>query len=84
MLVLAKCFLKERRERRLLPIPEGRDFRRRDSDDLNKVSFILESYEDFLAAKEAFPDLQASTWGGVGETALFGDLGVSQRYNQSP
>ena len=45
-------------------------------DDLNKVSFILESYEDFLAAKEAFPDLQAGTWGGVGETALFGDLGV--------
>ena len=23
-----------------------------------------------------FPDLQAGTWGGVGETALFGDLGV--------
>ncbi len=45
-------------------------------DDLNKVSFILESYDDFLAAKEAFPDLQAGTWGGVGETALFGDLGV--------
>ena len=45
-------------------------------DDLNKVSFILESYDDFLAAKEAFPDLQTGTWGGVGETALFGDLGV--------
>ena len=45
-------------------------------DDLNKVSFILESYDDFLAAKEAFPDLQVGTWGGVGETALFGDLGV--------
>ncbi len=45
-------------------------------DDLNKVSFILESYEDFLAAKAAFPDLQAGTWGGAGETALFGDLGV--------
>lgn len=45
-------------------------------DDLNKVSFILESYQDYLDAKEAFPDLQAGTWGGVGETALFGDLGV--------
>ena len=45
-------------------------------DDLNKVSFILESHDDFLAAKEAFPDIQAGTWGGVGETALFGDLGV--------
>ena len=45
-------------------------------DDLNKVSFILESYQDYLDAKEAFPDLQAGTWGGAGETALFGDLGV--------
>ena len=45
-------------------------------DALNKVSFMLASYADFLAAKEAFPDLQAGTWGGVGETALFGDLGV--------
>ncbi|MDD7390423.1 MAG: HAD family hydrolase [Lachnospiraceae bacterium] len=45
-------------------------------DDLNKVSFILESYQDFLDAKEAFPDLQAGTWGGKDEEALFGDLGV--------
>lgn len=44
--------------------------------DLNKVSFILENYQDYLDAKEAFPDLQTGTWGGVGETALFGDLGV--------
>ena len=44
--------------------------------DLNKVSFVLDSYEDYLAAKEEFPDLQVGTWGGVGETALFGDLGV--------
>lgn len=45
-------------------------------DDLNKVSFILSSYQDYIDAKEAFPDLQAGTWGGKGETALFGDLGV--------
>lgn len=45
-------------------------------DDLNKVSFILESYQDYLDAVEEFPDLQAGTWGGAGETALFGDLGV--------
>ncbi len=44
--------------------------------DLNKVSFILESYQDYLDAKEEFPDLQVGTWGGAGETALFGDLGV--------
>lgn len=45
-------------------------------DDLNKVSFILESYQDYLDAREAFPDLQAGTWGGKDEEALFGDLGV--------
>ncbi len=27
-------------------------------------------------SKEAFPQLVANTWGGRGETALFGDLGV--------
>ena len=45
-------------------------------EDLNKISFILDSYQDYLEAKEKFPDLQAGTWGGKGETALFGDLGV--------
>ncbi|CQR25395.1 Cof-like hydrolase [Streptococcus varani] len=45
-------------------------------DDLNKVSFILQSYQDHLDSKEAFPNLVANTWGGRGETALFGDLGV--------
>lgn len=45
-------------------------------DDLNKVSFILSDYQDYLDAKEAFPDLTVGTWGGKGEEALFGDLGV--------
>ena len=45
-------------------------------DDLNKISFILSSYQDHLDSKEQFPDLEAGTWGGKGETALFGDLGV--------
>lgn len=45
-------------------------------DDLNKVSFILSRYEDYLDAREAFPDLHAGTWGGKGEEALFGDLGI--------
>lgn len=45
-------------------------------DDLNKVSYILNSYQDFTDAKEEFPDLENNTWGGAGETALFGDLGV--------
>ncbi|HFI0507696.1 TPA: HAD family hydrolase [Streptococcus suis] len=45
-------------------------------DDLNKISFVLDSYQDHLDSKEAFPQLVAHTWGGRGESALFGDLGV--------
>lgn len=45
-------------------------------DDLNKVSFILSSYQDHLDSIEEFPDLKPGTWGGKGEHALFGDLGV--------
>ena len=45
-------------------------------EDVNKISFVLGSYQDYLDAEDTFPDLQAGTWGGIGETALFGDLGV--------
>lgn len=45
-------------------------------DDLNKVSYLLGSYQDFLDTREQFPDLENGTWGGAGEIALFGDLGV--------
>lgn len=43
-------------------------------DDVNKVSFLLSSYQDYLDAVEEFGDMVVGTWGGVGETALFGDL----------
>ncbi|MBQ4252730.1 MAG: HAD family hydrolase [Erysipelotrichaceae bacterium] len=45
-------------------------------DDVNKISFILSSYQDHLDSIRDFPDLEANTWGGVGEKALFGDLAV--------
>ncbi|MBO8434688.1 MAG: HAD family hydrolase [Tyzzerella sp.] len=45
-------------------------------DDVNKISFILSKYEDYLEAKEHFKNFEVNTWGGKGETALFGDLGV--------
>ena len=45
-------------------------------DDLNKVSFILSDYQDHLDSITEFPTLVANTWGGKGEEALFGDLGV--------
>ncbi len=44
-------------------------------DDVNKISFILSSYQDHLDSKKEFPTLEANTWGGKGELALFGDLG---------
>lgn len=45
-------------------------------DDLNKVSYLLNTYQDFLDTRDHFPDLENNTWGGARETALFGDLGV--------
>lgn len=44
-------------------------------DDVNKISFILRDYQDHLDSKIEFPTLEANTWGGKGELALFGDLG---------
>ena len=44
-------------------------------DDVNKISFILSSYQDHLDSKVEFPTLEANTWGGKGELALYGDLG---------
>lgn len=32
-------------------------------DDVNKVSYILSSYQDYLDACEAFPDFACGTWG---------------------
>lgn len=44
-------------------------------DDVNKISFILRTYQDHLDSKIEFPHLIANTWGGKGELALYGDLG---------
>lgn len=44
--------------------------------DVNKISYVLGSYQDFLDTRGRFPDLESGTWGGRGATALFGDLGV--------
>lgn len=51
---------------------QGEDLYR---DDVNKISFILSSYQDHLDSKVEFPTLVANTWGGKGEVALYGDLG---------
>ena len=46
-------------------------------EDVNKISFILSKYQDHLDSKVEFEGLEANTWGGKGEVALFGDLGPS-------
>ena len=46
-------------------------------DDVNKISYVLDDYQDFLDAREEFADMANGTWGGAGETALFGDVGLS-------
>ncbi len=43
---------------------------------INKISYILNSYQDFIDTKANFPNLESHTWGGVLEEALFGDLAV--------
>lgn len=45
-------------------------------EDVNKISYILSNYQDYKEACEKFSELQSGTWGGRGETALFGDVGV--------
>lgn len=40
-------------------------------DDVNKVSFILSSYQDYLDAVEEFSDMKVGTWGGAGEASAF-------------
>lgn len=45
-------------------------------EDVNKVSYLLNRYEDFLETRAHFPDMEHGTWGGAGETALFGDISV--------
>ncbi|MFV0450673.1 MAG: Cof-type HAD-IIB family hydrolase [Propioniciclava sp.] len=46
-----------------------------DRDDVNKISYILTSLDDHVAAREAFSGLQHGTWGGRAAEALFGDIG---------
>ena len=47
-------------------------------DDVNKISYVLNSYRDHLDMKAAFPNLKNGTWGGKGELALFGDIGAAE------
>ena len=45
-------------------------------EDVNKISFVLNSQDDYLEAVKRFPDLKVGTWGGKKEDAIFGDIGI--------
>lgn len=44
---------------------------------INKINYILESYQDHLDFKERFPQFKNMTWGGHGESAIFGDCALA-------
>lgn len=45
-------------------------------ENVTKINYILESYQDYLDFKEAFPEFKNLTWGGKGEKAIFGDCAL--------
>ena len=45
-------------------------------DDVNKVSFTLDSYQTHLDSVKEFRDMEVNVWGSAEERALFGDLTV--------
>ena len=45
--------------------------------DVNKISYVLRDYQDFVDTKQKFPLIKSGTWGGRGSHALFGDIGVA-------
>lgn len=46
-------------------------------ENVNKISFVLNSYDNYLKAKKEFNNYQVGTWGGVDEQALFGDIALA-------
>lgn len=47
-----------------------------DRDGVKKISYLLRSPEDLETVRKAFPEFRHGRWGGRGDVALFGDLGV--------
>lgn len=45
-------------------------------ENVTKINYILESYQDYLDFKKALPDFKDLTWGGKGEKAIFGDCAL--------
>lgn len=44
---------------------------------VSKINYILESYDDYLEFKKDFPEFKVMTWGGQGESAIFGDCALA-------
>ncbi|WP_018296309.1 Cof-type HAD-IIB family hydrolase [Corynebacterium lubricantis] len=46
----------------------------KDRDDVNKISYVLNTLEDFEATRDTFPGFEHGTWGGHEGKKLFGDV----------
>lgn len=45
-------------------------------ENVTKINYILESYQNYLDFKEAFPEYKDLTWGEKGEKAIFCDCAL--------
>lgn len=45
-------------------------------ENITKINYVLNTYQDYLDFKAHFPQFQCLTWGGQGEDALFGDCAL--------
>lgn len=52
-------------------------------DDVNKISYVLGLYQDFLDTRGRFPDLESGTWGGRGSDGAV-RRSRSQGHRQGP
>ena len=43
-------------------------------DDVNKISFLLNSWDDYLEAQKEFPELFVGYWGGMAPNSTHGDV----------
>lgn len=47
-----------------------------DRDGVKKISYLLRGPEDLALVRSVFPEFHLGRWGGRGDTALFGDIGI--------
>lgn len=69
-----KYGIKDPKIRELYPMMEFPESMHQEN--IIKINYILNNYQEYLDIKERFPDFKCLTWGGQGEEALFGDCAL--------